>query len=52
MSDDAIPHDPGFTDVAIEPNAVSESSVREWDAERDLSDHVVSATIEAEKPAE
>ncbi|QLD88095.1 arsenite methyltransferase [Natronomonas salina] len=40
----------GFIDVAIDSKSDSESFIREWDEERDLSDYVVSATIEAEKP--
>jgi hypothetical protein len=42
--------DAGFTDVAIEPKADSEEFIREWDDERDLSEYVVAATIEGEKP--
>jgi SAM-dependent methyltransferase len=42
--------DAGFTDVAIEPKADSESFIRDWDDDRDLSDYIVAATIEAEKP--
>ncbi|WP_137285968.1 arsenite methyltransferase [Halorussus salinisoli] len=41
----------GFTDVSIEPKADSEEFIDEWDDERDLSDYVVAATIEGEKPA-
>ena len=44
--------DAGFVDVAIEPKAESEEFIRDWDEERDLSDVIVSATIEAEKPDE
>lgn len=42
--------DAGFTDVSIEPKADSAEFIREWDTERDLSDYIVSATIEGEKP--
>lgn len=42
----------GFTEIAIEPKSDSESFIREWDEERDLSDYVVSASIEAEKPTQ
>jgi hypothetical protein len=42
----------GFVDVAIEPKADSEAFIREWDDARDVSEYVVSATIEAEKPAQ
>jgi hypothetical protein len=40
----------GFVNVSIEPEEESEEFIRGWDDERDLSDYVVSATIEAEKP--
>jgi SAM-dependent methyltransferase len=43
--------DAGFADVAIEPKDDSAEFIREWDDERDLSDYVVSARIEAKKPA-
>ncbi|WP_411966933.1 arsenite methyltransferase [Haloferax sp. YSSS75] len=43
--------DSGFEDVAIEPKEDSEEFIREWDDERDVSEYVVSATIEATKPA-
>lgn len=43
--------DAGFTNVSLDPKADSEAFIREWDAERDLSDYVVAATIEGEKPA-
>ena len=39
----------GFTDVAIEPKEDSEEFIREWDDERDLSEYIVSATIEGRK---
>ena len=42
--------DAGFVDVAIEPKDDSASFISEWDGERDLSDYVVSATIEGRKP--
>ncbi|WP_226481322.1 arsenite methyltransferase [Natrinema amylolyticum] len=48
---EAMLTDAGFTDVAIEPKADSESFIRDWDDERDVSDYVVAATIEGEKPA-
>jgi SAM-dependent methyltransferase len=41
----------GFEQVAIEPKADSEAFVREWAEEYDPSDYLVSATIEAAKPA-
>jgi SAM-dependent methyltransferase len=40
----------GFVDVAIEPKADSEAFIREWDDARDVSEYVVSATIEGRKP--
>ncbi|WP_115865218.1 arsenite methyltransferase [Halorussus litoreus] len=40
-----------FADVSIEPKDDSDEFIREWDPERDLSDYVVAATIEAEKPS-
>jgi SAM-dependent methyltransferase len=42
--------DAGFSDVSVEPKADSDEFVRDWDPERDLSDYVVAATIEAAKP--
>ncbi|RBI62160.1 arsenite S-adenosylmethyltransferase [halophilic archaeon] len=41
----------GFTDVSVEPKADSDEFIRDWDSERDLSDYIVAATIEGEKPA-
>jgi len=41
----------GFTDVSITPNEESDEFIREWDDDRDLSDYIVAATIEATKPA-
>lgn len=43
-------HDAGFTEVSVTPKAESEELIREWDDERDLSEYVVSANIEARKP--
>ncbi|MFC7237202.1 arsenite methyltransferase [Saliphagus sp. GCM10025317] len=40
----------GFEDVSVEPKADSGSFIREWDDDRDLSEYVVSVTIEARKP--
>lgn len=42
--------DAGFVDVAVEPKEDSEEFIREWDDERDLSEYLVSASIEARKP--
>jgi SAM-dependent methyltransferase len=47
---DTMLTDAGFEAVSIEPADDSEEFISEWDAERDLSDYVVSATIEAHKP--
>jgi len=41
----------GFEEIRIESDEASEAFISEWDAERDVSDYVVSATIEAIKPA-
>lgn len=43
--------DAGFVDVSVEPKADSDEFIREWDSDLDLSDYVVAATIEGEKPA-
>ncbi|WP_318570468.1 arsenite methyltransferase [Salinigranum marinum] len=40
----------GFEAIRIESDEGSEEFIREWDAERDVSEYVVSATIEAVKP--
>jgi SAM-dependent methyltransferase len=40
----------GFVDVAVEPTEDSEEVIREWDDDRDVSEYVVSATIEGRKP--
>ncbi len=40
----------GFDDVSIEPKEESESFIREWDDDRDLSEYLVSANIEGRKP--
>ncbi|QPV63318.1 arsenite methyltransferase [Halosimplex litoreum] len=43
--------DAGFERIRIEADEDSEQFISEWDDERDVSEYVVSATIEAEKPA-
>ncbi|WP_254824590.1 arsenite methyltransferase [Haloglomus halophilum] len=48
---EAMLTDAGFTDVSIEPKAESETFIRDWDSERDLSDYIVAARIEGRKPA-
>lgn len=40
----------GFTEVAIDPKAESDAFIREWDPERDPSEYIQSATIQARKP--
>ncbi|MBX0298208.1 arsenite methyltransferase [Haloarcula nitratireducens] len=40
----------GFEAIQIESDEASEEFISEWDAERDVSEYVVSATIEATKP--
>lgn len=49
---DAMQHDAGFTNVSIDPQVDSESFIRDWDGDRDLSESLVSATIEGRKPRE
>ncbi|WP_135305180.1 arsenite methyltransferase [Haloarcula amylovorans] len=41
----------GFEAIQVESDEASEEFIREWDADRDVSEYVVSATIEATKPA-
>ncbi|AGN00685.1 hypothetical protein L593_03670 [Salinarchaeum sp. Harcht-Bsk1] len=41
----------GFESIAIAPKDDSEAFISEWDDERNLEEFLVSATIEAEKPA-
>jgi len=48
---EAMLTDAGFVDVAIDPKSDSAEFISEWDAERDPSEYVLAATIEAEKPA-
>lgn len=40
----------GFADISITPVQESATVIREWDDDRDLSEYIVSATIEARKP--
>jgi len=40
----------GFVGIEVTPDDDSEEFIREWDRERDLSEYIVSARIEAEKP--
>lgn len=42
--------DIGFEDIEIQPKAESREFISEWDSDRDLSEYLVSATIEAQKP--
>ena len=43
--------DAGFEAIEIAPKAESTEFISEWDADRDLGDYLVSATIEAVKPS-
>jgi len=43
--------DAGFVDVSIEPKSDSDEFIREWDDEHDPSEYILSATIEATRPA-
>jgi len=43
--------DVGFEAITIEPKADTAEFISEWDADRDLSEYLVSATIEARRPA-
>ena len=47
---EAILSDAGFVDVAIAPKEESAEFISEWDDSLDLSDYIVSATIEGRKP--
>ena len=49
---ESILHDVGFTEISITPKEQSEEFIREWDDERDLSEYLVSANIEARKPVQ
>ncbi|WP_224450606.1 arsenite methyltransferase [Haloprofundus salilacus] len=42
----------GFERIRIQPKEESERFISEWDDERDVSEYVVSATIEAVKPTQ
>ena len=42
--------DVGFTEISITPKEESEALIRDWDDERDLSEYLVSASIEGQKP--
>jgi SAM-dependent methyltransferase len=44
-------HDAGFEDVRIEPKEESKTFIREWAPGTPVTDYVVSASIEAVKPA-
>ena len=47
---DTMLSDAGFTEIRIEPKFESSSFMNDW-AGVDITDYVVSATIEATKPA-
>lgn len=40
----------GFEDIEVQPQSDSREFIREWDADRDLGEYLVSATIQAVKP--
>jgi len=44
-------HAAGFEDVRIQPKEESKSFIREWAPGTPITDYVVSASIEAVKPA-
>lgn len=41
----------GFEEIEIQPKSESSEFISDWDADRDLSEYLVSATIEAQKPS-
>jgi hypothetical protein len=43
-------HDAGFIDIRIQPKDESKTFIRQWAPGTNLSDHLVSASIEAVKP--
>lgn len=42
--------DAGFETISIEPKDESKALIRDWDSDRDLSEYIVAATIEGQKP--
>ena len=48
---DTMLRDAGFTEIRIEPKFESSSFMNDWAPGADITDYVVSATIEATKPA-
>ena len=48
---DTMLSDAGFTEIRIEPKFESSSFMNDWAAGADITDYIVSATIEATKPA-
>jgi arsenite methyltransferase len=48
---EAMLDDAGFEAIEIAPKAQSTEFIDEWDADRDLGEYLVSATIEAVKPS-
>jgi SAM-dependent methyltransferase len=48
---EAMLTDAGFADVSIEFDTDSDEFIRDWDPQRDVSDNIVAANIEAVKPA-
>jgi SAM-dependent methyltransferase len=49
---ESLLHDAGFADIRIQPKDASREFIRRWIPGRNASDFVVSATIEAVKPAD
>lgn len=47
---EAILDEVGFTDIVVDPKDESEEFIQDWDEDRDVSEYVVSATIEGRKP--
>jgi arsenite methyltransferase len=43
--------DVGFEEIEIRPKSERSEFIEDWDADRDLSEYLVSATIEASKPS-
>ena len=48
---DGMLDDAGFEAIEIAPKAESTEFISEWDADRDLGEYLISATIEAVKPS-
>src|SRR5262249_58947141 len=44
-------HDAGFVDIQIQPKDESKTFIREWVSGTNITDYLISATIEAVKPS-